>query len=170
VRRRGDALLGRAVQGFYDQRDRADALQVACGQRDILLAAAVDGLRSAEALVAVLEQQIDDLEAQVYRLRAAAGVQAAAIAGLHRQLSAAIQLQVPAGRRPDLPTQEQIVGRAVALRRLAEGAVGDCPWCGELDGLYLFAVPQLWTCVGCGARGDAEDFVRRYAPDRRAAG
>jgi hypothetical protein len=170
IRRRGDALLGRAVQGFYDQRDRGDNLQIACGKRDILLARARDGLRAAEALVAELEQQIDDLEAQVCRLQAAAGVPATIIQSLRRQLSAAVLALGSPRPRPGLPDLEEVVRRVVALRRLDEGAVGDCPWCGELDGLYLFTASQLWTCVGCGAVGDAAAFVARYAPDRRAAG
>jgi hypothetical protein len=155
---------------MYAERDRSIVLQVEVGQRDVLLAHALDGLRSAAALVAVLDLQIDELDAEVGRLRGAARVQADAIASLKRQLSAAIQVQVPAPRRPDLPTLEQIVGRAVMLRRLAEGAIASCPWCGELDGLYLFTASQLWTCVGCGAVGDVAAFVGRYAPDRRAAG
>jgi hypothetical protein len=161
----GDALLSRAVDELYTERERADAARVEVGVRDMLLAHALAGLRFASAL---LEDQ---------ECRASAGAE---ICGAHMRIIWSQRRQLAAYRRllrqclpvdVDGPDIVEMVGRVVALCPIGDrsGWVGDCPWCGTAGSFHVFPDFQRFSCADCGDCGDIWAFVERFAPDRGLA-
>lgn len=56
-----------------------------------------------------------------------------------------------------------VVGRVVPLKRAGSNYKGVCPFHNEKTPSFVVSEPkQIFTCFGCGATGDAIEFVKRY--------
>lgn len=56
-----------------------------------------------------------------------------------------------------------VVGRVVALKRAGANHKGVCPFHNEKTPSFVVSEQkQIFTCFGCGATGDAIEFVKRY--------
>ena len=56
-----------------------------------------------------------------------------------------------------------VVGRVVALKRAGANHKGVCPFHNEKTPSFVVSEQkQIFTCFGCGASGDAIEFVKRY--------
>ncbi|MDD2218353.1 MAG: CHC2 zinc finger domain-containing protein, partial [Eubacteriales bacterium] len=56
-----------------------------------------------------------------------------------------------------------IIGRVIHIKKAGSNYNGACPFHNEKDPSFVVSEQkQIFTCFGCGATGDAIEFVQRY--------